>query len=265
MSRPFAFVRRASYAANSANEIAASMPEPAYFYAVLIPTAAVAGFIRGFAGFGGPLVMLPVLTLFLPPAASVPAMMWIDLLVNVGLLRGGLRNAQTSVVVPLTLGTLIAMPLGVLALIAADPMLMKRGISAAILVAAIVLLTGWRYRGAITAPGWTGVGALAGLVMGATSLAVTAALFLNAGTQTAAQSRANFIVWVFIASLALLAMLAVGTGFDGGLLRPIAILAPPYLAGSLVGSRLNLSAPEALVRRAVLLLVVAVALTGLAV
>ena len=32
------------------------------------------------------------------------------------------------------------------------------------------------------------------VALGATSLAVTAALFLNAGTQTAAQSRGNFIV-----------------------------------------------------------------------
>ena len=64
----------------------------------------------------------------------------------------------------------------------------------------------------LLAIGWAGVGALTGAVMGATSLAITAALFLNAGSQTAIESRANFIVWVFIATLALLAMLATGAG-----------------------------------------------------
>ena len=166
-------------------------------------------------------------------------------------------------VAPLTLGTLLAMPFGVMLLVAVDPGLMKRAISAAILVAALVLLWGWRYHGAISRRGWAAVGGLAGLIMGATSLAVTAALFLHAGTQTARQARANFIVWVFLATIAFLAMVAVGARPGAALVAPILILAPIYLAGTLLGSRLNARAPEALVRRAVLALVVVIASVGL--
>ena len=232
-------------------------------YPILIPIAAIAGFIRGFAGFGGPLVLLPALNVCLSPAASVSAVMWIDFLANVLLLPQVRRDAQRAVVGPLMVGTLTTMPVGVRLLVAADPALMKRAISAAILVAALVLLSGWRYRGAIGPIGWAGVGALTGIVMGATSIAVTAALFLNAGSQTAKESRANFIVWVFAATIALLAMLAVGAGFGASPARVIGVLAPAYLAGTLLGTRLNKRAPEAVVRRAVLLLVVAIATAGL--
>jgi uncharacterized membrane protein YfcA len=232
-------------------------------YFVLAPVAAVAGLIRGFAGFGGPLVLLPAASFYLSPAACVAATMWVDLFANVRLLPQVRREAQSAVVVPLTAGTLVAMPLGVLLLLKADPVLMKRGFSAAILSAALVLLSGWRYRGTIGRIGWVAVGALAGVVMGSTSIAVTAALFLNAGSQTARESRANFIVWVFIATLALLAMLVVGTGVTATPIGVIGVLAPVYVAGTFLGTRLSGRVSEVVVRRAVLALVVVIATVGL--
>ena len=232
------------------------------FYIVLVPIAAVAGFIRGFAGFGGPLVMLPALNFFLAPAASIPVMMLVDLVVNIQLLPAARRDASLSVVAPLTIATLVAMPIGVLLLILVDPALMKRAISVAILVSALILLAGWRYQGPVGVGTWTAVGLLTGVVMGATSLAVTAALFLNAGTQTAKESRANFIAWVFLATLALLFMVVLGTGFDPNLVPIIAILGPVYFIWTILGSRLSGRAPELFLRRIVLGLVVLIATIG---
>ena len=168
------------------------------FLAVLIPAALWAGVVRGFAGFGGPLMLLPALNIFMPPPAAILVMICIDLLVNVQLLPQAAREANRSVVVPLTIGSAVTMPLGVMLLLVIDPAMMKRGLSLAILLAALVLLSGWRYPGTITRAGWLGVGILTGLVMGSTSLAVTSALFMHAGGQSAAESRANFILWVFV-------------------------------------------------------------------
>ena len=63
------------------------------------------------------MVMLPALNFFLTPAASIPIMMWVDLLVNVKLLPEANRDASASVVLPLTVGTLVAMPAAVLLLV----------------------------------------------------------------------------------------------------------------------------------------------------
>lgn len=232
-------------------------------YAILGPVALLAGFIRGFAGFGGPLLMLPVLSQYLPPAAAMWVMMWVDLAVNIRLLPEARGAASRSVVMPLSVGTLLAMPLGVKFMAAADPLAVKRAISAAVLVAAVVLMMGWRYRGRVNTAVWTGVGALSGLVMGATSLAITAALFLHGDRSSPAESRANFIVWVFVASLALLALLLVQKALAPGYLTMILVLTPLYLLGTVAGAHWHGRASERLVRGLVLLLAACIGGVGI--
>jgi uncharacterized protein len=126
-----------------------------------------------------------------------------------------------------------------------------------------VLLSGWRYRGRANVATWAGVGVLSGLVMGATSLAVTAVLFLQADQQSAAESRANFIVWVFAATLALLALLIAQSALRPGYLEVIAVLTPLYLLGTIIGAKWYDRAPEQLVRRVVLILASAIGAAGL--
>lgn len=228
-----------------------AIDDPLY---VLAPVALAAGFVRGFAGFGGPLLMLPILNHFLVPAASMWIMMWVDLIANVRLLPEARKNASGAVLVPLTVATLAAMPLGVTLVAGSDPLLMKRVIGAAILGAAVLLLSGWRYPWPTRGPTWMAAGILSGIVMGATSLSVIVALFLSADKQTAAQSRANYIVWVFVATIALLVLLVAQGALRPGHLQTVGALAPLYLLGTFGGARLQGRAPEHLVRRSVLLL-----------
>jgi uncharacterized membrane protein YfcA len=237
--------------------------DPSLFYWVLVPAALVGGFLRGFAGFGGPLFMLPILNVFLPPAISAGVMMWVDLFANVQLLPGARHGSSRAVVIPLTLGTLAAMPAGMYLLLTVDPVLMKRVICGAILAAALVLLTGWRYRRAVSSRIYAGVGALSGFVMGATSIAAVTPLFLSAGNHSAIENRANFIVWVFLATILFVGILAARGTLDAGDVVKIALLTPAYLAGIALGSRLVRGTSDQTVRRAVLALIITVALAGL--
>ena len=199
----------------------------------------------------------------MPPATSVALILWIDIFVNIRLLPDARRHASKDVVVPLALGTLIAMPVGAWVLVSTDPLTMKKAIAAAILVAALFLLTGWRYRKPIGRPVYGAVGALAGFVMGSTSIATVTPLFLNAGNRTATENRANFIVWVFFATLLILAIL----GFKGVLTEKdvvvIAILAVFYFAGTEAGTRIHYRVDEKVVRRVVLGMVIVAAGVGL--
>ena len=234
-------------------------------YAVLAPIAAVAGFIRGFSGFGGPLILLPIFGLYMKPAEAAWVMMWVDILVNLRLVPETRRDARIDILVPLTAGTVLAMPAGLWLLTTIDPVLMRRILCVAILVAALILMTGWRYRGDAGRAAWLGIGGICGVVMGATSLGVTGVLFLNGGKLPVAAARGTFIVWVFLTTLAFLAMLAVLKSSAGAAqtLTPILVFAPLYLAGAALGSRQQRKADEALVRRLVLMLVVVIALVGL--
>lgn len=231
--------------------------------AVLVPISVIGGFLRGFAGFGGPLFMLPILNGYFSPAVSIAVMMWVDIFSNVHLLPEARRHSSREVVMPMTIGTLIGMPIGTYLLLQADPVLMKRVISATILVAALILLTGWRYPRPLGPRTLGGVGGFSGLVMGATAIAAVTPVFLAASSHSAAQNRANFIIWVFFATVLLIALLMLNGTLGTGDAATISVLTPAYLLGTVFGSRTQRGASDVVVRRAVLLLVVGVATFGL--
>jgi uncharacterized membrane protein YfcA len=239
------------------------MPEQSAMYWVLVPAALIGGFLRGYAGFGGPLVLVPIMSFFLPPAVAVGVLMWIDLFVNVRLVPEARAESTRAIVVPLMIGTALAMPAGVFLLLSVEPTLMKKVICGAILVAALVLLTGWRYPRPIGKPVYGAVGAISGFVMGATSLGVITPLFLSAGNLTVAQSRANFILWIFASTILLIVLLTAQGALATASIAMIAVLAPAYFAGTWAGSRAYRNSAERTVRYTVLALVIASASAGL--
>ncbi|MGD9830182.1 MAG: TSUP family transporter, partial [Hyphomicrobiaceae bacterium] len=167
------------------------MDDLAIFLGVLAPVSLIAGFIRGFTGLGGPLILVPTLSLFIPPPAAAWVVNWVDVIANIKLLPDTRAHVSRSIVLPLMVGSVFTIPLGVYLLVSIDATIMRRTICAAILVAAHILAAGWRYRGPTGTLDWVAVGAFSGFILGATSIALTAALFLHAGQQRAAESRAN--------------------------------------------------------------------------
>lgn len=239
------------------------MLDSSLFYWVMIPAAIFGGAIRGFAGFGGPLFMLPIFNLFLPPVASVWIMMWVDISANVQLLPEARRDSSRAVVIPLTIGTLIAMPLGIYLLLTTDPRWMKHVISGAILAAALILLSSWRYHGPLNSRIYGAVGAFSGLVLGATSIGVVAPLFLSASAHTAKENRANFIAWLIPGNILLAVVLTANGVYGMEEVVRILLITPAYLLGIALGSRWHQRAKDQTVRRFLLSLIIAASLSGL--
>lgn len=237
--------------------------DAAFTDGLLFTAAIAAGIVRGFAGFGGPMVILPVATAILGPAAAVWLVISVDILVGFRLVLEVGAVARRAVVVPLAIGALATLPIGSFALVSLDGELVRRVICAAILAASLLMLSGWRWRATLTSGQWVAVGALTGFIMGLTSLAVTAALFLQSGKTTAAQARADFILWVFVVSIALLAILTVQGGFPQDPGRGLLLVGPTYFAGTLMGARLHGRVNDATGRQAVLVLVAVIASIGL--
>lgn len=231
--------------------------------AVIVLASMVAGVIRGLAGFGGPLLLIPFLNLMFPPATTVAAVLLADIIASLQLVPKAWRQASLRVPGWLLLGTAAAVPVGTILLAWADPALMKRLISGAILIIAIVVLLGWRYRAPLRAQGYAGVGALAGVVMGATGIAAVVPLFLNAGQDTAARNRAHFILWVLVASVWTCVTLAVAAPPTTQMLVLTLLLLPAYGGGVFLGSRLVTRISDTTLRRGVLMLVIVAAMTGL--
>ena len=90
-------------------------------------------------------------------------------------------------------------------------------------------------------------------------MGVVTPLFLAASNRTAMENRANLVVWTFLATILLIALL----GFKGTLTEKdivtIVVLAAVYFIGIEIGTRTHYRVDEKIVRRAVLGMVVVAA------
>jgi hypothetical protein len=221
------------------------------------------GLIHGYTGFGGGLLIVPMCALLFGPVEGIAVAAFAGLVGALQLLPAAARAAHWREVGPLLAGLLVALPLGVAFLVAADPELVRRAIGAFVLASALVLMSGWVYRG----PRGAAAGAATGLVAGGiTGLAGTPAgpllvLYFMAAPEPAPVQRANIVVGVGAMVALLLASLAASGGVAAETVARAAVVAPLYWLGAWGGARLFERVPKAWFRRVVLWLLVATGIT----
>lgn len=224
----------------------------------------LAGVVRGFAGFGAAIIQAPVFALLYPPAEAVATLAALGTVASLQLLPGVARESTPRQLAPLIALGLLAVPLGSLVLVTVAADTMRRAISAIVLVMVVALLGGVRYPGR---PGpWSaaGVGALSGLLNGATGVGgPPVVLYFLAGPQTAATNRANLIVYyTFLNGCTAAALLWHGAYTPATVLRTAALW-PVQVLSLWVGAWLFRRVGDTHYRRIAMLLMLAVALFGL--
>jgi hypothetical protein len=240
------------------------MSDSVLFYAVILPITLIAGFVRGLSGFGGPTILIPSLQLFLAPKISVGAALLVDLLANVRLIPDARQNASARVLLPLTIGAIVGLPIGLAFLTLADPAIAKRAISAVTLVACLLMLTGWRLPRPLNGRGLLVAGSLGGLSLGASGISLIVSMALQAGPDPSARSRANFVMWAFIFTLIAIAglLLAEWPAIHNTVIQGL-ILLPAYLTGIVLGITSYRRINEPLLRMLTLSLAAVIAAVGL--
>lgn len=208
-------------------------------FAGLVVAAAVAGLVRGFAGFGSAMVFIPVASVLTGPQSAVVLLLMTDGVVSLPMLVRAARVCAWREVLPLGLGAAVTLPVGVSLLVVVDPTIMRWFISLLILVLIVLLGFGWRFASPPGLPYTAAVGGGAGLTGGMTGIAgPPVILFWMAGRDGARQIRANIIVffgfvWVFNAVAYLFAgLLTERRVADGVALIPVFAVA--VLAGALL-------------------------------
>jgi hypothetical protein len=230
--------------------------------AIAVVAALFGGLLRGFAGMGGPAIMLLALTQFYSPASVLGKVLIIDIVANAWLIPSVRREIQWRKALIIIGVTVLAMPLGIYALVVVDPLVMKRIIAAIAGVAAVGLLLGWRYRSQPGVAVLGGAGIVSGVVLGATYLGLPTLLFLHAGPDPARVSRANGILWGFLTSCAMIpALVAIDALTWTDVWRSL-LVGLPYLALTWFGARIFRGIAEAAFRRAVLWLFLVLAAIG---
>lgn len=225
--------------------------------------ALVGGMIRGFVGFGGAVTMILILTHFFDPTSVVARVAIVDLIANVRLLPTTWREVEWRTAGIVTVATCVAIPLGVFALLAIDPVTMKKGIAGIAAVCALFLLAGKRVRTRATVAVLIGVGLVSGVVMGATYIALVFMIFVYALPMQATVSRATGIQWGFFTTLVLIAIFL----FSGDLvwddLWRAGLVGVVYLGSAWIGAHLFRRTDEALFRRIVLIFLLVLSLIGM--
>lgn len=230
---------------------------------IAIVATVIGGFVRGYSGFAGPMVMSPVMTILFGPVSAVVTILLVDLSGNLLLVPTSFRQASRRVSVPLILGTLVAMPFGSYLLLAADPAIMKKAIIVAVIGVSALLLFGWRYERSLSTRSLFGVGVVSGGFLSAAYIGAIVPIFLYAGPDPAGRSRANIIIWVFVGALAIAAMFAWRGAIGATELWRVLVLAPFYLAAIFAGGRVYHGIDEALFRRTVLIILICGSIAGI--
>jgi uncharacterized membrane protein YfcA len=242
-----------------------SLDLPILQLALIGATAAMAGVVSAYAGFGGGLLLVPTLVwlvTLVDAAVMAAAASSISLLVLV-------PSAATSVtwreVAPMAIALSLSCLLCLTCLVSTDPVVIRRCMGAFVVATAVLLITGWRYRGPRGAVPSAITGALAGGVTGAFGIPgtpVNATYFLSAAVEPVRQC-ANIVTSnVALATAFLLGLVAAGA-IDEALLWKTVLVVVCWTKASQCGKRHFEIAPVSWFRKVTLGLLLATGLSAL--
>ncbi|MBB94532.1 MAG: hypothetical protein CML68_08020 [Rhodobacteraceae bacterium] len=196
----------------------------------------VAGTVRGFAGFGTGMVFVPVAAQVLDPFQVLLTVMVMDLFGPIPNLPRAWATADRGDLARLLAGTVVFLPLGLLALGYVAPEVFQ--VSAALVALAMVgcMILGLRYQGRL-GPGLVfGTGSLAGVLGGVSGIPGPPVILLYmASPNPAGVVRASVMIYLFSYDLLLGGVLALKGAVS---LLPVLIglaMALPNLVGNVVG------------------------------
>lgn len=232
--------------------------------AFLFCAAMTGGLARGFSGFGGALIFVPLAGAVAGPQAASPVLLIIDFVMTLGLLPDAWRRANRREVGTMLIGALVGVPAGTALLAFAPQMALRWAICGIVLALLVFLISGWRYRGKPKPVLSIGTGALAGLFGGVAQLSgpPVVAYWLG-GAIDRVVVRANLVVYFALASV-----ISITSYLGAGLLRLdtlmlAAAVGPGYGIGIFLGSRLFGVASEDTFRRICFCLIAAAGIVSL--
>jgi uncharacterized membrane protein YfcA len=203
----------------------------------MLGASLLAGLLRGFSGFALSAAVMASLSSVISPIELLPICFWLEVVASLFMLRGGMKEADMSIVWGLVIGTLIGMPIGLLILTQIDVQLSKIVALVLILSLASLIFIKVKAHFLATKSGLYISGIAAGLASGIAAVGgMVVALYVLAREKPAAQMRASLVMFLLISE--------VGTGiyfyiydiFTLDSIKRVLVMTPLLSAGILIGS-----------------------------
>ena len=231
-----------------------------------IGIVSMAGFVRGVTGFGGSMLMAPILSVLIGPVPAVVIALLLETAAALVMFPDALPKVRWRTLIYLTLPALLTVPLGGYLLLTLDPGIAQKMIAGVVVVFSLLLLLGVRYSGSPRAATSIVLGGLVGALLGATSVgAPPVILYLLSGPDPVAVTRANLTVFVTAISVIGLVMLAAVGAIIATLGISALTLTVPYLLATWLGGKLFVQLSETNVRRFALVLMLGASAASLAI
>ena len=231
---------------------------------VLVLAALIAGVARGFSGFGGALIFVPIASAVVGPTLAVPLLLFVDVVLTPGLIPKAWRNADRQNVGVMAMGAAVGVPLGTYLLTHLEGTTIRWGIVGIVVALLALLMSGWRYHGRPHASLTAAVGMTSGLFSGAAQVGgpPVVAYWLG-GNFTPQTVRANIVLYFAISSLLSIASYLVAGILTWETVQLSLIIGPTFALGLFSGARLFSLTNEIVFRRICYGLIAGAAIIGL--
>jgi len=220
----------------------------------------LAAIVRGFSGFGFGMLTITSMSLVLAPATVVPAMFVLEVAAGIHLLPSIWRHVHWRSIGIIVVTSIACTPMGVylLANVPAEPM--KIAIAIVVFATAAALLSGLQMRRMPTSMETAATGAASGVLNGAFGMGGPPIILFFLRSSIALQAGRASIIAAFLA----MDFAALPTLYGFGLFTREAVMLalvslPALVVGVFLGSRLVGRVEERAARRAVLLLLMGMA------
>jgi uncharacterized membrane protein YfcA len=231
---------------------------------VLVVTALVAGCARGFSGFGGALIFVPVASSVVGPKLAVPLLLIVDIVLTPGLIPKAWRNADRPNVGVMVVGATLGIPIGTYLLTHVDGIAIRWAIVGIVVALLALLMSGWRYRGRPHIGLTAAVGLTSGLFSGAAQVGgpPVVAYWLG-GVFTPQAVRANIVLYFAISSVLSTASYLIAGLITWESVQLSLVVGPTFALGLFAGARLFTRTNETAFRRICYSLIAAAAIISL--
>lgn len=231
---------------------------------LLAAVVLIAGIVRGFSGFGGALIFIPLASAALGPRLGVPLFYLVDFCTATPYGLKLIRRASMPEVMPMLIGSWIATPFGAWILANVDPTLLRWGTGLMVLAMLGVLASGWRYQKEPMPVVSFGVGMIGGVLGAAAGVSGPAIIAYWLGSRSPAPVvRANIMVYYALAALGTDAAYFLRGMFTWETLFYAALAAPLYALGLWLGSHVFRGSSDKQYRTAAFVLIAISALLSL--
>ena len=178
-----------------------AMQEPRLWFVFAV--SVVGGVVRGYSGFGGALIVVPLAAMAMGPTVAVPMFYLFDLGSATPYGYKALPQCRWSQVWPMLVGHIVMLPVGAWVLTNMPAEGVRWAMAGTVFLMLILLVSGWRYKGRPTPPASFGVGTVAGLMGSSTGMSGPPVIAYWLGQKdNAAIIRTNIMAYYALSSTA---------------------------------------------------------------